>query len=198
MDHSVRVAEIFAQHMEDISATAVGANQAIAEAGEVVVHALLSDNKVLCAGSGSFHLVAQLFTSHLLNRFDRERPALPAITLSADSTLVNAISEDTQFADAIARQIGALGNAGDVLLLAAGHGRGESLIRALRAALDREMIVVLLHGQDQHQHDLLSLLTSRDVEVAIPVDSNARLLESQLVLINVLGELVDLYLFGGE
>lgn len=196
MDHSSHIAGIFAGHIEDVSATAVTVNESLAEAGEVIVHALLSDNKVLCAGSGTFNLVAQLFTSHLLHRFTTERPALPAIALSTDSNLIHTISDETQYADALARQVSALGAPGDILLLAASPGRGESMIRALRAASDRDMVVVMLHGLDQT--DAQSLLTSRDVEINIPVESVPRLLETQIVLTNILSELVDLYLFGGE
>lgn len=196
MDPVGTVSEIFASHIEEISAAAVTSPEGINEACEVMVHALLSDRKILCAGSGNCAVLSQLFASHLLNHFRRERPGLPAIALSADCCIVNAISEETQYADAMARQVSTLGNPGDVLFLLAGTTRGDSLVRALRAGREREMTVILCHGS-QHA-SVASLLDTHDVEISLPISHPARLLEAHLVLIHCFCELIDLYLFGGE
>jgi D-sedoheptulose 7-phosphate isomerase len=196
MDPIGTIAEIFATHIEEVSAAAVTAPDSINEACEVMVHALLSDKKILSAGSGNCAVLAQLFATHLLHHFQRERPGLPAIALSADSCMVNTISEDTQYADAIARQVSTLGQPGDILLLIAGSGRGDSLVRALSAARERDMTVILCHGSNHTS--AASLLDTHDVEISLPIGQPARLLEAQLVLIHCVCELIDIYLFGGE
>ncbi len=190
------VTETFAAHMEDISAAAVAVTGSLNEASEVMVHALLSDKKILCAGGGSSNALAQIFASQLVNYFTRERPGLPAIALSSDSCLLNAVSDTSQYAETLARQVSTLGNPGDILFLMAGQANSDPLIRAIRAAHDRELTVVLCHG-DNHA-DVGSLLTPGDVELGVPVNSTPRLMETYLVLINCLCQLIDLFLFGGE
>jgi D-sedoheptulose 7-phosphate isomerase len=186
----------FAAHIEDISSAAVEITTALTEAGEVVVHALLSDKKILCAGSGASNALAQIFASQLVNHFTRERPGLPAIALSADSCLVNAVSDSGQYADALARQVATLGSPGDILFLLASPSQGESQIRAVRAAHDRDLTVIVCRGS-QHA-EAISLLGPQDVELALPISSAPRLMEAYLVIINCLCDLVDQFLFGGE
>ncbi len=196
MDPVSIINEIFAAHIEDISSTAVALAEPLSEASEVIVHGLLSDKKILCAGGGSNSALAQIFASHLVNHFTRERPGLPAIALSADTCLLNAVSESSQYAETIARQVSTLGNPGDILFLLAGSSNGDSLIRAMRAAHERELTVVLCHGD--HHADVVSLLNTQDVELGVPVRSTPQLMEAYLVIINCLCELIDRFLFGGE
>ena len=196
MDPVSIINEIFAAHIEDISSTAVALAEPLSEASEVIVHGLLSDKKILCAGGGSNSALAQIFTSHLVNHFTRERPGLPAIALSADTCLLNAVSETSQYAETIARQVSTLGNPGDTLFLLAGSSNGDSLIRAMRAAHERELTVVLCHGDNQA--DVVSLLNNQDVELGVPVRSTPQLMEAYLVIINCLCELIDRFLFGAE
>lgn len=196
-DPATTITASFAAHIEEISTLAVDITDALAETSEVMVHALLSDNKVLCAGSGRFSALAGIFVSQLVTHYERERPGLPAIALSADSCLLNAVSESSQYAEALARQVNTLGSPGDILFLLAGTSRNaETLVRAVRAAHERGLTVILCHGTNQV--DALSLLGTQDVELAVAVANPARLMESYLMLINCLCELIDQFLFGGE
>jgi phosphoheptose isomerase len=195
-DPATTITASFAAHIEDISTIAVHITDSLAEASEVLVHALLSDNKVLCAGSGSNSALAQIFASQLVTHFERERPGLPAFALSADSCLINAVSETSQYAESLARQVSTLGSPGDILFLMADNGQAETLIRAVRAAHERGLAVILCHGDNQIE--ALSLLGVQDVDLAVPVASSPRLMESYLVLINCLCELIDQFLFGGK
>lgn len=195
-DPATTITASFAAHIEDISTIAVQVTDTLAEASEVLVHALLSDNKVLCAGSGSTSALAQLFAGQLVTHFERERPGLPALALSADSCLLNAVSESTQYAESLARQVSTLGSPGDILFLLAGRGQSETLIRAVRAAHERGLTVILCHGASQV--DVLPLLDVQDVDLSVPASNSARLMESYLVLINCLCELIDQFLFGGK
>ena len=195
MDPIESVSELFAAHIEEVSATAVAVAEPLCDTSEIMVHALLSDHKILCAGCGPQNAVAQLFSAHLVNQFARERPGLPAIALSSDSCLLNTLCETGQYADSIARQVNTLGNRGDVLMLLAGSST-NSLTRAIAAAHDRELTVVLFH--DNNQPDAAALLGRQDIEIALPTSTAARLIEANVVLINCLCELIDQYLFGGD
>ncbi|MEC8429320.1 MAG: SIS domain-containing protein, partial [Pseudomonadota bacterium] len=80
----------------------------LADASEMMVHSLLNGGKLLIAGNGSSSANAQILTTNLINRFERERPSLPAITLSVDFALQTAISNDYSLNDVFAKQIRAL------------------------------------------------------------------------------------------
>jgi phosphoheptose isomerase len=196
MDPIVTLSNILDSHIDVVEATFGTVAEAVSEAGEAMVHALGGgqDNKILCAGSGPQSAIAQLFTSHLVNQLSFERPGLPAIALSSDNCLLNTLCENNQYADSLARQVSTLGDQGDILLLLAGTST-RSLTRAISAAHDREMTVILLHGADQS--DAAALLNSHDIEIALPVTEGARLLETHVLLVNSLCELIDMYLFGG-
>jgi D-sedoheptulose 7-phosphate isomerase len=132
----------------------------------------------------------------MLNRFERERPGLPAFALTTDASTVTSIANDYQFADIFAKQIRALGNPGDVLLAISTSGNSHNVLNAFDAAHEREMRVILLSGRDGGQ--AASGLTRGDIELRVPSDSTARIQECHLVLIHCLCDLIDTYLLGQE
>ena len=88
----------------------------IAEASEEIVQALLEGHKILSCGNGGSACEASRFSSEMLNRFKQERPGLPAIALTCDTSTLTAIGNDYHFSDIFAKQIRALGQPGDLLL----------------------------------------------------------------------------------
>ena len=100
----------------------------IAQAGELLVQALLSDGKVVCCGNGGSAGVAAMFTAKMLDRFERERPALPAISLSADATTMTAVAEDYSFSEVFSKQIRAIGQPNDLLLAITTSGRSANMV----------------------------------------------------------------------
>src|SRR5207253_9190018 len=100
------------------------------------------------AGTGRSAADAQHFSSKLLNRFERERPSLPSIALTTDSSTITSIANDYSYNEVFSKQIRALGQPGDVLLAISTSGNSANIIQAIQAAHDREMIVVALTGRD--------------------------------------------------
>lgn len=168
----------------------------ISECGELLVQCLLSENKILCCGEANNGALAQIFVSNLLNRFDYERPSLPAIALCTDATTLTAVTSDSTFNDIFAKQIRALGQAGDILLVISNPGQTGTALQAIQAAHDREMLVISIGSGDNN--DASALLLPEDREVCIPTDIRARSIEAQLFVINCLCELIDKQLFGSE
>ena len=84
----------------------------------------------------------QHFSSELLNRFERERPSLPAVALTTDSSTITSIANDYSYNEVFSKQIRALGQPGDVLLAISTSGNSANVIQAIQAAHDREMLVV--------------------------------------------------------
>lgn len=168
----------------------------IAAAAACIADAIMSSGKILSCGNGGSAGDAQHFSSEMLNRFERERPGLPAIALTTDASTVTSIANDYQFADIFARQIRALGNPGDVLLAFSTSGNSHNILNGIDAAHDRDMRVILVSGKDGGQA-ATSLLES-DIELRVPSFSTARVQESHLVVIHCLCDLVDGHLLGQE
>jgi D-sedoheptulose 7-phosphate isomerase len=163
-------------------------------ASDSMVGALLSGGKILTCGNGGSAGDAQHFSSELLNRFERERPSLPAIALTTDSSTITSIANDYSYNEIFSKQIRALGNAGDVLLAISTSGNSANVVQAIQAAHDREMRVVALTGRDGG--DMTSLLLPDDIEIRVPSMVTARIQEVHLLAIHCLCDLIDWQLFG--
>jgi D-sedoheptulose 7-phosphate isomerase len=132
----------------------------------------------------------------LINRFEMERPGLPAIALTADSATITSIANDYDYKLIFARQVRALGAPGDVLLAITTSGNSPNVLAATDAAHDRDMPVLALSGKDGGllpQH-----LQSTDIELRVPSVSTARIQEVHLLIIHCLCELIDARLFGSD
>ncbi len=108
---------------------------------------LLADGKILACGNGGSAADAQHFAAELVGRFERERPELPAIALTTDTSLLTAVANDYSFEQVFAKQVRALGSRGDVLLAISTSGNSGNVIAAIEAAHLREMRVVALTGK---------------------------------------------------
>jgi D-sedoheptulose 7-phosphate isomerase len=169
---------------------------AIAQAAENLTHCFLQGRKVLTCGNGGSAGDAQHFSSEMLNRFERERPGLPAIALTTDSSTLTSIANDYQFADVFSKQIRALGQAGDILLAISTSGNSDNIINAIDAAHEREMRVIALTGRAGGE--VAALLENQDVEIRVPGQSTARIQEVHLLIIHCLCDLIDCQLLGKE
>ncbi|WP_331345434.1 SIS domain-containing protein [Cellvibrio sp. UBA7661] len=167
----------------------------IAQASELIVHALLSEKKILTCGNGISSAQAQIFTACLVNHFEQERPSLPALHLGADFTTQSAIGSDYSFNDIYAKQIRALGQPGDILLLLTSTGKSSNLLQAISAAHDKDMHVIAFTAGDGG--DVAALLDQRDMELRIPSVAKPRIHEVHLLSLFCLCDLIDQQLFGG-
>ncbi|MDP1708628.1 MAG: phosphoheptose isomerase [Gammaproteobacteria bacterium] len=168
----------------------------VARAAEMLTRCLLHERKVLSCGNGGSAGDAQIFSSEMLNRFEQERPGLPAIALTTDSSTLTSIANDYQFADIFSRQVRALGQPGDVLLAISTGGNSANMVSAVVAAHDRGMVVVALTGRDGGE--MAGLLGEGDVELRVPSQSTARIQEVHLLIIHCLCDLIDCQLLGQE
>lgn len=168
----------------------------IAAAATLMTRCLLSENKILSCGNGGSAGDAQHFSSEMLNRFEMERPGLPAIALTTDTSTITSIANDYQYADIFSKQIRALGHADDVLLAISTSGESHNIIHAIDAAHDRNMNVVALTGRDGGQ--MADLMHETDIEIRVPSWSTARIQEVHLMIIHSICDLIDRQLLGQE
>ena len=168
----------------------------IALAAEWIGDALVSGHKVLSCGNGGSAGDASHFACELVNRFEMERPGLPAIALTTDSSTITAIANDYDYTQIFSRQVRALGQEGDVLLAISTSGNSENVIEAVAAANDRGIRTIALTGKQGGR--LSSTLNELDLEICVPSESTPRIQECHLVVIHCLCDLIDWALFGGK
>lgn len=166
----------------------------ILTASQLFVDCLMNNNKILVCGNGGSAADSQHFASELINRFEIERPSLPAIALTTDTSTITSIANDYSYSEIFAKQIRALGQAGDILLLISTSGNSESILRACEAAQTRDLKIIALTGKDGGS--LASLLNSADIEIRVSGSSTARIQETHLLIIHCLCDLIDKQLFG--
>lgn len=167
----------------------------VAAGGAMLTRCLLEDGKILSCGNGGSAGDAQHFSSELLNRFERERPGLPGLALTTDSSTLTSISNDYAYEEIFSKQVRALGRPGDVLLAISTSGNSENVCRAITAAHERSMPVLALTGRDGGR--MATMLGADDVEIRVPAERTARIQEVHLVVIHCLCDLIDRSLLGG-
>ncbi len=194
MDISARIKQLFNASIETKMQAAEVLPSIIAQAAEMIVQALLAGNKVLSCGNGGSAGDAQHFASEMINRFERERPSLPAIALTTDSLTLTSIANDYDFEEIFAKQIRALGVENDILLAISTSGNSQNVINAITAAHDRGLKVIALTGREGGA--LASQLYPEDIEIRVPSQSTARIQETHLLVIHCLCDIIDSRLFG--
>jgi len=166
---------------------------ALQAAADSIARSFRSGGKLLAAGNGGSAAEAQHLTGELVGRLhpDRERQALPAVALHADTSTLTAVGNDYGYDRIFARQVEALGRAGDVLVVLSTSGASENLVSAVDVATELEMVTIGLLGRGVRP------LHERCTHVlAVPSDSLQAVQECHLVLAHVLVEQVEDVLAG--
>lgn len=196
MPHAGRVRDHFAASIDTKTRATALLVEPIVAAADLMVRCLLADGKILSCGNGGSAGDAQHFSSEMLNRFERERPALPAIALSTDTSTLTSIANDYSYQEIFAKQLRALGREGDILLAISTSGNSGNVLEAIKVAHQRGIRVVALTGRDGGK--MAELLRGDDIEIRVPSNVTARIQEVHLLVIHCLCDLIDTHLFGGE
>jgi D-sedoheptulose 7-phosphate isomerase len=160
------------------------------QAAGLIVAAFKSGGKLLVFGNGGSAADAQHIAGELVNRFLQQRKALPAVALTTDGGVLTCIANDTGFENIFARQIEALGQAGDICLAITTSGNSPNVIAACRQAHDRGMKVLGLLGRDGGPVAPLC-----DLALIVPSDDTQRIQETHNLIGHILCELVESELF---
>ena len=194
MDLISRVKQNFHDSISTKQLAADSLAEPVARAAESMTQCILSGNKILSCGNGGSAGDAQHFSSEMLNRFEMERPGLPAMALTTDTSTLTSIANDYSYEYIFSKQVTALGAQGDILLAISTSGNSGNVCQAIEAAHDRGMHIVALTGKNGGR--MASLLNMDDVEIRVPSDSTARTQEVHLLVIHCLCDLIDHQLLG--
>jgi len=196
IDHQKRIKAHFADSARLKQEAADAMAPHIARAAGLFTDCLFADGKILSCGNGGSAADAQHFAAELVGRFERERPELPAIALSTDTSLMTAVANDYSFEQVFAKQVRALGGKGDVLLAISTSGNSANVVAAVQAAQEREMHVVALTGKGGGR--IGELLAPGDVHLCVPHDRTMRIQEVHLLTIHCLCDAIDATLLGDD
>lgn len=159
---------------------------ALTEVATSLVKTLRAGRKVLVAGNGGSAAEAQHFAAEFVGRFKRERSPYAVLALTTDSSILTAVSNDYGYQDVFARQVRALGNAGDMLIAFSTSGESENLVQAALAGQHCLMTVVAVTGERPSRLERLA-----DITVRVPSTDTAIAQELHMVVTHILCEIAE-------
>jgi D-sedoheptulose 7-phosphate isomerase len=163
----------------------------VVQAAEAIARALAGQRKLLVFGNGGSAADAQHLAAELVNRFQLERPGLPALALTTDASVLTSIANDYHFDEVFSRQVKTLGQEGDVALGISTSGRSPNVLAGLAAARGQGLTTLGLTGSPAGEMAALC-----DLVLAAPTGETPRVQEVHAVVVHLLCELVDTRLFG--
>jgi D-sedoheptulose 7-phosphate isomerase len=170
----------FADHSSDI-----------ARAARTMVESIRVGGKLFFLGNGGSASDAQHLAAEFINRYVVDRPAIAAIALNTDSSVLTSISNDSSFIHVFSRQLAALGKRGDVAICISTSGNSPNIIEAVKQAKQLNMATIGLLGKDGGK-----LLRMVDNALIVPSTSTPRIQEVHIMIGHILCELIEEELYG--
>lgn len=170
--------------LEELKKT--GYVELVEQIGDIMVEAINSGNKIILAGNGGSACDAQHFAGEIVGRFTMDRPALPAISLCVDPSVMTCVANDYGFSDVFARQIAGLGLEGDIFVPISTSGNSQNLINAINIAREKNIKVVGFLGKNGGKIKELC-----DYALIVPSDSTPRIQETHTLTVHLLCELIE-------
>jgi len=177
--------DLFKQHAQALIKAAANLDEYHEQVAEVVNHlkqAYARGNKVLVAGNGGSAAEAQHFSDEMVGRYRDDRPAYPAIALTADTAVITCIGNDYGFDDIFKRQVEALGQAGDIFIGLTTSGTSKNILAAAKVAKEKGMTVISMTGPQGTFKDIA------DIAIISPSDKAAIVQEFHLHAIHLICE----------
>ena len=168
-------------------------HDAVLKAGELTAAAMKSGKKLMVCGNGGSAADAQHLVAEFVSRLTVDRPALRAIALTTDTSILTAIGNDYSYDNVFERQVEALGLEGDVLLAISTSGNSKNCLKALHLAKKMNILTIAYTGNNGGKMAELA-----DINVIIPSDVTMNIQESQLALEHIFCMVVERFYFGKD
>ncbi len=157
---------------------------------EKITQSFTSDRKLMLCGNGGSAADAQHIAAEFVNRFILERPPLPAIALTTDTSIITSVGNDYSFDEVFSKQVKAIGMEGDILLAISTSGNSANVLSAVEAAKNQGIFTVGLTGGDGGK-----LATLVELALMVKSDSPPRIQETHILVGHIICQLVDYLLF---
>jgi D-sedoheptulose 7-phosphate isomerase len=158
----------------------------IKQAASSIVAAIRGGHKLILAGNGGSAADAQHLAAEFVNKFTFDRPGIPAIALTTDTSVLTSVANDSSFSRVFARQLITLGNKGDVFMAISTSGASPSIIEALEAARGKDIVTVGLTGSRESEMNRLCSICIR-----VPSTITARIQEAHILIEHIVCSLVE-------
>ena len=188
------VKQHFTESIQTKISTADSMSDQICQAGNILLQTLISGNKIFICGNGALSSESQGFSEKMINRFNIERPPLPVIDLTANSSIITAISRDYQHDSIYSKQLYALSTEQDTLITMSTTGHSKNIISAIKVAKEKSLNIIALTGKNPG--DISDSLQGNDIIIKIESDKNCRIQENHSLILNCFCELIEQKLFG--
>ena len=196
MSISQRIQSQFVDSIAAKQAAMATLAEPIEAAIRLMAESLRAGGKVMACGNGGSAADSQHFAAELLNRFEKERAPLAAIALTTDTSTLTSIANDYAYDQVFAKQVAALGRAGDVLLAISTSGNSPNVMTAMAVAHERGVRVVALTGKGGGK--MRGLLAAGDVHLCVPAERTARIQEVHLLTLHCLCDGIDALILGED
>ena len=161
----------------------------IIKAADMIVKCIVSGHKILIFGNGGSAADAQHIAAEFVNRFQIERPPLPALALTTDTSIITSIGNDYHFDEIFAKQVRALGKKDDIAVGISTSGNSKNVIEAINTAKKMQIITIGMTGNGG------KLSECADLVFSVESNTTARIQEAHITLGHILCELVERILF---
>ncbi|MGQ9508637.1 MAG: D-sedoheptulose-7-phosphate isomerase [Thermodesulfobacteriota bacterium] len=164
--------------------------QTLIEVIQEIAQCFKFGNKVFFFGNGGSAADAQHLAAEFVNRYLRDRPPLPAIALTSDTSILTSISNDTDFSEVFARQLKALGKEGDIAIGITTSGNSPNILKAFRIAKGMGIKTVALTGRDGG-----AVKKEADFSLVVPSHRTPQIQETHILIGHIICEMVETLLF---
>ena len=168
-------------------------HQTVVFAGEVTAEAMKAGNKLMVCGNGGSAADAQHLVAEFVSRLTVDRPALRAVALTTDTSILTAIGNDYSYDNVFERQVEALANPGDVLLAISTSGNSKNCVKALKKAKAMQVRTIAYTGNDGG-----AMREHAELNVVVPSNTTMNIQESHLALEHIFCMVVERFYFGPE
>jgi len=185
-----KILKEFRESIEITEKFVQGHVETIVEASKVIASAFNEGNKVILFGNGGSASDASHIAAEFVNRFKRERPGLPALSLATDMAVITSIANDYDYADIFARQLKSLSAEGDIAIALSTSGQSPNILKALEAAKKKKLKTILFTGLKGEK-----AAAKATFSFVVPSDNTPRIQETHITLGHVLCLMVEEILF---
>ena len=185
-----RIRQLARQSIETKRAFFDSHSDDVARAAHMIVAAVLSGGKILIFGNGGSAADAQHIAAELVNRLNYDRPPIPAIALTTDTSILTSVGNDSSFDELFERQLRALGGAGDVAIAISTSGNSPNVLRAVAAARELGIITIGLAGRSGGK-----LAGEVDLALTVEAESTQHIQETHITIGHILCDIIEDALF---
>lgn len=190
-----RVVDFFNSSIEATMGVGESLVLPIVESASVIAEALLQGVRIFTCGNGLSSAQAATFSYILMNQYRIERPGFAAFCLSSDAVTSTGLTQQANFAELYRRQLRALANTGDILVVFSANTNAGNLVQAVQTAHEKDMTVIAFTGAGDG--NITALLSGTDVEIRVDHADPYQVHHIQLLSQFCICELIEYQLFGG-